>query len=310
MSEFFDVTLGGFLVSALRSSTPLLWVLLGEILTQRVAVVNLGVEGQMLAGALAGFAAAYVTGDPWMGLIAGIAAGAALSSLHALLCVGLNANPFASGLAVWMLGFGLTAFYGISMVGQKINGFKALPLGALEKVPVLGTLATQITPTVAMAMLASPLLGWWLYRTRTGLSWRAVGESLSSAKALGIKTSRVQVLGILAGGCFSGMGGASLSVDYTRNWVEGMTAGRGLVAVGLVIVARWNPYLAIPAALLFGGSEALTLRMQTAGVPISSHLLHTVPYLAALAVLVLSYSKANKEGGTPAGLSAVFSKSQ
>jgi ABC-type uncharacterized transport system permease subunit len=306
----FDAALGGFVISALRSSTPLLWVLLGEILTQRVAVVNLGVEGQMLVGALAGFAATLITGNPWLGLIAGIAAAMALSSLHALLCVGLKANPFASGLAVWMIGFGLSSFYGIPYVGQKINGFKSLPLGVVERIPVIGTMLSQITPTVAMGILASPLLGWWLYRTRTGLSFRAVGESLSSAKALGLKTAWVQVLGILAGGAFSGMGGAALSVDYTRNWVEGMTAGRGLVAVGLVIVARWNPYLAIPAALLFGGAEALTLRMQTSGVPISSHLLHTLPYLASLAVLVLSYSRANKEGGTPAGLSAVFSQSQ
>jgi general nucleoside transport system permease protein len=304
----FDTALGGFIVSALRSSTPLLWVLLGEILTQRVAVINLGVEGQMLSGALAGFAATLATGNPWMGLLAGIAAGATLSSAHALLCVGLKANPFASGLAVWMIGFGLTAFYGIPFVGQKINGFGSS--AALERIPVIGAFASQITPTVALALLASPLLGWWLYRTRTGLAWRAVGESLDSAKSLGIRASRVQFLGTLAGGAFSGMGGAALSVDYTRNWVEGMTAGRGLVAVGLVIVARWNPYLAVPAALLFGGAEALTLRMQTSGVPISSHLLHTLPYLASLAVLVLSYGKANKEGGTPAGLGAVFSQSK
>ncbi len=309
MSEF-EAVAGGFLISALRSSTPLLWVLLGEITTQRVAVVNLGVEGQMLAGALAGFAATLATGNPWIGLAAGVAAGMALSSVHSLLCVGLKANAFASGLAVWMLGFGLSAFYGIPYVGQKINGFRAFTLGPLDHLPFLGALVAQTTPTVALGLAASPLLGWWLYRTRTGLSFRAVGESLASAKALGFKTARVQVLGILAGGAFSGMGGAALSVDYTRNWVEGMTQGRGLVAVGLVIVARWNPYLAIPAALLFGGAEALTLRMQTAGVPISSHLLHTLPYLASLAVLVLSYSRANKEGGTPAGLSAVFSQSQ
>jgi ABC-type uncharacterized transport system permease subunit len=306
----FDVSLGGFILSALRSSTPLLWVLLGEILTQRVAVVNLGVEGQMLMGALCGFGATLATGNPWLGIAAGCAAGMILSGLHALLCVGLKANQFASGLAVWMIGFGLSAFYGIPLVGQKIVGLNALPLRALAKIPVIGTIATQITPTVALAIVASPLIGFWLYRTRTGLAWRAVGESLPSSKALGIKTSLVQVGGVLAGGFLSGLGGAALSVDYTRNWVEGMTAGRGLVAVGLVIVARWNPFLAVPAALLFGGAEALTLRMQTSGVPISSHLLQTLPYLASLAVLVLSYRKANREGGTPAGLSAVFAKSQ
>lgn len=306
----FDVVLGNFLVSALRSSTPLLWVLLGEILTQRVAVVNLGVEGQMLMGALSGFAAALLTGNPWLGLAAGMAAGMLLSTVHAGLTVGLKANPFASGLAVWMLGFGLSAFYGIPMVGQKIGGFEPLPLGFLSGFPVLGPMASQLTPTVAMALLASPLAAWWLFRTRTGLAWRAVGESLSSARTLGLKTMWVQVLGIVAGGALSGFGGAALSVDYTRNWVEGMTAGRGLVAVGLVIVARWNPLLAIPAALLFGGAEALALRLQTAGVPISSHLLHALPYLASLAVLVASSRSANKEGGMPAGLGAVFTQSR
>jgi general nucleoside transport system permease protein len=310
MTSGWDAIAGNFLVSALRSSTPLLWVLLGEILTQRVAIVNLGVEGQMLAGALAGFAAALATGDPWLGLAAGAGAGMLLSTVHAGLAVGLKANPFASGLAVWMLGFGLSAFYGIPMVGQKIAGFAPLPLGFLARVPVLGPIASQLTPTVALALLASPLAGWWLYRTRTGLAWRAVGESLVSARTLGFKTSLVQVAGIVAGGAFSGFGGAALSVDYTRNWVEGMTAGRGLVAVGLVIVARWNPFLAVPAALLFGGAEALTLRLQTAGVPISSHLLHTLPYLASLAVLVASTRSANKEGGMPAGLSAVFTRSR
>jgi ABC-type uncharacterized transport system permease subunit len=306
----FDVTLGSFLLSALRSSTPLLWVLLGEILTQRVAVVNLGVEGQMLMGGLCGFGATLATGNPWLGLAAGCFAGMALSSIHALLCVGLKANQFASGLAVWMIGSGLSAFYGIPLVGQKIIGLQTLPLGFLAHVPVIGTIAGQLTPTVAMGLAASPLIGLWLYRTRTGLAWRAVGESLPASKALGLKTPLIQTLGILAGGLLSGMGGAALSVDYTRNWVEGMTAGRGLVAVGLVIVARWNPWLAVPAALLFGGAEALTLRLQTAGVPISAHLLHTLPYLASLGVLVLSYRKANHEGGTPAGLSAVFAKSQ
>ncbi len=309
MGDYYLV-LGSFVLSALRSSTPLLWVLFGEILTQRVAIVNLGVEGEMLVGALAGFIATLITGNGWIGLLAGCLAGMILSTIHAWLCVGLKANPFASGLAVWMLGFGISAFYGIPYVGQKINGFAPLPVGFLKDFPKLAGLVTQITPTVLLALVASPILGWWLYRTRQGLTWRAVGESLISAKALGIKTWRVQVAGILVGGALAGMGGASLSVDYTRNWVEGMTAGRGLVAVGLVIVARWNPFLAIPAALLFGGAEALTLRMQTSGIPISSHLLHTLPYLVSLLVLIISSTRANREGGMPAGLSAVFSKSQ
>lgn len=300
----------GLSISALRSATPLLYVLLGETVTERAGVVNLGVEGQMLAGALAGFAVTVDSGHPWLGCLAGAFAGLLLSGVYALLSLGLRANMFASGVAVWMLGGGLTGYFGIAYVGRKIEGFPAMTFFGLEKVPVLGAALQQITPTVLLGLLIWPLIGFWLYRTRAGLRWRTVGESAEAAASLGLESTRIRLRAILAGGALSGLGGAALSVDYTRNWIEWMTAGRGLIAVGLVIAARWNPFLALPAALLFGGTEALTLRLQALGVHASPYLLATLPYLVCLAVLIWGTRRAQGRGGMPRDLAAVFTRTE
>lgn len=293
MMESVDI-----LGASLRSSTPVMLVVLGETLTQRVGVINLGVEGEMLVGALAGFAITHATGSPWMGLLGAMVMGSLLSVVHGILSLGFRANQIASGIAVFILGSGLSAFYGIPYVGQKIQGFASFP-----DIPLIG----QLSPTVLMALVLVPLVGIWLFHTRTGLAWRAVGESAESARAMGVNPLRVQWQGILVGGLFAGLAGGSLSVDYTSNWIEGMTAGRGLVAVGLVIVARWNPYWALPAALLYGGSEAMSLRLQTYGVEISPYLLSTLPYVVPLLVLmVTSYRLREHGGGLPEGLKAVF----
>ncbi|MCW5625278.1 MAG: ABC transporter permease [Burkholderiales bacterium] len=302
-----DIVLGGFLISALRSATPLLFVLMGETLTQRTGIVNLGVEGQMLVGAMAGYAATAMSGNPWLGLAAGAGAGFALSWVHALLAVGVHANAFASGLAVWMLGFGLSAYYGSGLVGAKIDGFATIDAGAIATVPVIGSVVAGMTPTVAGALLLVPMASWWFWHTRTGLRWRAVGEAPAAARTAGVHPAWVQVQAIVLGGVLSGIGGAALSVDYTRTWAEGMSAGRGLVAVGLVIVARWNPWWTLPAALLFGGTEALSLRLQAAQVPVSAQLLHILPYVVSLAVLTIVCLR-RRTGGTPAGLAAVFDR--
>jgi simple sugar transport system permease protein len=294
------------LVSALRGGSPILFVLLGEIITQRAGAINLGIEGQMLMGAFAGFAATAITGNPWFGLVAGVVVGVSLSGLHAILCLALKANPFASGVAVLLLGGGLSAFFGIPYVGTKIDGFGPLPLGPLENIPLLGPALKQMTPTVLLALILVPIVAFLLRHTLPGLKLQAVGEQAESARGLGIVTWRYQALAILIGGALSGLGGAALSVDYTRNWIEWMTAGRGLIALGLVIVAGWRPSRAIAAALLFGGSEALALKMQTSGVGISSYLLGMLPYLVCLLVLIVATLRARKRGGMPAELAAVF----
>ncbi|HEX4025340.1 MAG TPA: ABC transporter permease [Steroidobacteraceae bacterium] len=298
------VFLAQLLLAGVRSSTPVLLVLLGETLTQRVGVINLGVEGEMLVGAAGGFAITAVTGNPWLGLVAAMLAGLLLSGAHALLCLGFKVNQIASGVCVLTLGSGLSAYYGAPYVGRQIAGF-ANPSG-FASMPALAPLLAALTPTVVIALAITPMIGVWLYKTRTGLIWRTVGESTEAARMVGIKPWRVQLAGILAGGLLAGLGGAALSVDYTRTWVEGMTAGRGLVAVGLVVVARWNPWLALPAALLFGGSEALYLRLQSLGVTVSPYLLSTLPYLIPLAVLLGSYRSARRTGGMPQELTSIF----
>lgn len=305
--DSLEIVFSGFLISALRSATPLLMVLLGECLTQRTGVINLGVEGQMLVGAMVGYGAAASASNPWLGLFAGAAAGVLLSSVHALLVVGAKANVFASGLAVWMLGLGLSAYYGTALVGQKIEGFQSIDAGSLAQWPVIGSVISGMTPTIVIAFLLVPAIALWLFRTRTGLKWRAVGEAPDAVRAAGFSPATIQVQAVLVGGLLSGLGGAALAVDYTRTWAEGMSAGRGLVAVGLVIVARWNPWFTPLAALLFGGAEALSLRLQAADAQISAHLLHTLPYIVSLSVLTLTYLRTRESGG-PAGLKAVMDR--
>lgn len=292
-----DILLAGLWISALRSATPLLLALLGECLTQRVGRINLGIEGQMLVGAVAGYGTTVASGSPWLGLCGGALAGALLSLVYAWLTIAAQANQFASGLSVLMLGFGLSAFFGVQFVGVRIDGLEPWDSG--------------LTPTVLMALALVPLTALWLYRTRTGLRWRAVGESESSARAVGIVPWRVVLAGIVVGGLFTGLGGAALSIDTTRSWAEGMTSGRGLVAVGLVIVARWNPWLCFPAALIFGLAEALSLRLQAADSAVPAHLLHMLPYIASLLVFVYTCARLRRNpqgGGAPAGLSAVFER--
>lgn len=306
MIELDGLAIGAWLAATLRASTPLLLVLLGETMTQRTGVINLGVEGQMLAGAAAGFAAASVTGDPWLGLLAGSLSGVLLSSVHAGLCLGTGANPIGSGIAVWLLGLGLTSYYGRAIVGADVEGLAPLLAGAETGSILLDQLLGQLTIATVIALLLVPAFGLWLFRSRRGRQWRAVGESLETARALGIRPWSVQLQAILLGGFMSGLGGAVLTVDYTQTWAQEITKGRGLVAVALVIAARWNPWLALPAALIFGGTEAAVLRLQAAGVDLSPHLLATAPYLCCILVVWIGYLTLRGSGGMPASLAGIF----
>lgn len=277
--------------ATLRAATPLLLVLLGETLTQRCGIVNLGVEGQMLIGAVVGFAVATAHVDPEWAILAGGMAGLALSAVHAILCLGFRANQLGSGIAVWILGLGTSSYYGRAFIGGKVEPFT----------PLLG-----LSPMIWISMMMAPLVGLWLYCTRPGLAWRAVGESVDNAQALGIRPRLVQLQAVLIGGLFSGIGGAVLSVDYTQTWANEITKGRGLVAVGLVIVARWNPFLVLPTALLFGFFEAAVLRLQAIGLEISSYLLACLPYAACLAVLIVAHLLTDRASYMPDGLRSVF----
>jgi simple sugar transport system permease protein len=297
---------GSWIAAALRSATPLLTVMLGETLTQRTGVINLGVEGEMLMGACVGFAVAATAGSPLLGLFAGAIAGALLSTIHAGLVLGARANQIGSGLAVWIIGLGLTSYFGRGFVGGRVSPF--LPLGVhLPHAPILvRSVLDQITWTAPAALLLAVFSAIWLYRTRTGLSWRTVGESADVAKALGMRPLWIRFQAIIVGGLFAGLGGAILSVDYTQTWAQDITKGKGLVAVGLVIVARWNPFLVVPTALLFGLSETSVLKLQAGGVAISPSLLATIPYLFAIAVVVFAQSQGRRHDAMPADLVAIF----
>ena len=299
---------GSWAAAMLRSSTPLMMVTLGETLTQRVGIVNLGIEGQMLCGACAGFAVAAQTGSPILGLAAGAIAGVLLSLVHGALCLGCAANQIGSGIAVWTLGLGLTSYFGRSAVGGKVSGLAPLAGLNLSDVPFAGPMLTQLTPTAPVAIATILIAGFWLYRTRTGLSWRVVGESFETARALGLRPLLVQAQGILIGGLLSGFAGAILSVDYTQTWANEMTKGRGFVAVGLVIVARWNPLLVLPVVLMFGLSEAATLRLQATGLTLSPYLVACLPYAVCLGCVVVVSIKEGRIGGMPAELVSVFGR--
>lgn len=306
MDDAALIALGAWVAATVRSATPLLLTTLGETLTQRVGVINLGVEGEMLAGACAGFAVAATTGDPVLGLMGGGIAGLVLSLGHAGLCLGCGANQIGSGLAIWIFGLGATSYFGRAFVGADVAPLPALAGGSIAAVPFVGEVLTQLTWAAPLSILLVFVAGLWLYRTRTGLIWRAVGESVDAARAAGIRPTLVRLQAILLGGFLAGVGGAVLSVDYTQTWAQDMTKGRGLVAVGLVIVARWNPFLVLPVVLLFGLSEVAVLRVQAIGFDMSSHLLASLPYIVAVGLIAFVHLGTDRHGGMPAGLRSIF----
>jgi ABC-type uncharacterized transport system permease subunit len=304
------VTIGQWTAAMLRSSTPLLVVTLGETLTQRVGIINLGVEGQMLGGACTGFAVAAATGDPLLGFAAGAGAGIVLSTVHAILCLVCGANQIGSGIAVWTLGLGLTSYFGRAFIGGKVTGLGALGGPTVADIPLLGPILNQLTPLAPAALILVAAAGLWLYRTSTGLNWRIVGESFETARAIGLAPLFVQLQGIIVGGLLSGFAGAILSVDYTQTWANDMTKGRGFVAVGLVIVARWNPFFVLPVVLIFGLSEAATLRLQAGGLTLSPYLIGCLPYVVCLLCVVVASMREDRIGGMPAELASVFGRRQ
>jgi ABC-type uncharacterized transport system permease subunit len=298
--------LGVWAAATLRSVTPLLLTTLGETLTQRVGVINLGIEGEMLAGACVGFAVAAGTGNPLLGFVAGAAAGGTLSLVHAALVLGAHANQIASGLAVWMIGLGVTSYAGRGYVGQQVTPLPTLGSPATADWPLIGPFLQQTTMTGFAAIAIVLFAAWWLARTRTGLAWRTVGESARVAAENGLNPTRIRLYGIFVGGLLAGLAGAVLSVDYTQTWAQEMTKGRGLIAVGLVIVARWKPALVLPVCLLFGLTEVAVLRLQSTGSDVSSYLLASMPYVVVILVLIATHILARRASTMPADLRSVF----
>jgi len=297
------------LAAAVRAGTPVLFATLGEIVAERAGVLNLGVEGMMLVGALAGFAATARTGSPWIGALAAAAVGGGLSVIHALLSVTLRANQVASGLALTIFGTGLSAFLGRGYVGVPAAGFHALSVPLLATVPVLGPILFQQDPLIYLSYLAVPAAWYVLYRTRWGLDLRAVGEHPEAADAMGVDVARVRYACVVTGGLLAGLGGAFLSTAYTSMWIENMTAGRGWIAVALVIFATWDPLRAVFGAYLFGGVNALQLHIQATGSSLPTYLLLMAPYVFTIVVLVIATQEtARKRWGAPAALTIPYSR--
>ncbi len=294
-------------VLTLAAGTPLVYAALGELVTEKAGVLNLGVEGMMLVGAVTSFAVAATTGQPWLGVIAGLAAGALLSLIFAVLTLTLMANQVATGLALSLFGVGLSAFAGLDYVSVVIEGIKPFGSGNLAELPVIGKLLFGHNPLVYLSLLLFAGIQWFLYRTRAGLVLRAIGESPQSAHAIGYPVVRIRYLAVLFGGACSGLAGAYLAVAYTPLWVEGMTAGRGWIALALVVFATWRPWRVLAGAYLFGGVTLATFQAQAGGLDVPSQLLSMLPYVATIVVLaIISRDATTIRLNAPASLGRPF----
>ena len=282
------------LFAMVRSGTPLLLVALGEIVCEKSGVLNLGQEGMMLMGAVTGFIVSITTGNLALGVMAGLLAGAAMSILFGTITLGLRANQVATGLALTIFGTGLSAFVGSDYVGKPLEGFSPLPLPLLADIPVLGPVLFQQDPLVYIALILLLTVWAFFHYTRSGLMVKAIGENPESATALGLPVLKVRWLAVIFGGAMAGLGGAYLSLAYTPLWAEGMTAGRGWIALSLVVFATWRVGRVLLGAWLFGLASIMHLVLQGMGVSISSNLLATLPYMATIIVLVLLSSNQSK----------------
>lgn len=273
--------------SMLNAGTVLAIAALGLLINEKSGIVNLGAEGMMLCAAIAGFAAVVHTGSDWIGFAAGIGAGALLAAAFGVLVIWMNTNQYATGLALSLFGAGFSAFAGIQYVQEKLPQRPHFSIPLLGDIPVLGPALFRQHPMVYLAMGLVVWLMWFLYRSRTGLVLRSVGESPESAHALGYPVRRIRLAAVVAGGALCGLAGAYISIIYTPLWVEGMVAGKGWIALALTTFATWRPARVLLGAYLFGGVTMLQFQLQGAGVDVPSEFLNMLPYVATIVVLAL-----------------------
>ncbi len=277
-----------FVAAALDSGTVLALVALGLLINERAGVVNLGAEGMMLVGALAAFAIDVHTGSDGLGFAAGAAAGAVLAAVFGVLAIGLGANQYATGLALSLFGAGLSAFVGMPYTQAQLGARHHFAVPLLSRVPYLGAALFEHHPLVYVALALAVAEAWFLFRSRAGLLLRAIGESPESAYALGHPVRRLRFASVLVGGAFAGLGGAYVSLVHTPLWVEGMTAGKGWIALALTTFGVWRPYRILLGAYLFGAITMLDFYLQGRGIQVSTQLLSMLPYLATIGVLVMT----------------------
>jgi|SRR5579862_19145 len=299
--------LEAIVLTVIAASTPLLLAAAGELVVERAGVLNLGLEGMMIVGAACGFAGAYVSGSIAVGALCGILGGMALSAVFAALTLGLAANQVASGLALTILGVGLSGLIGANYVGQKIEGAASLYIPYLTDIPVIGRVLFGENAFVYFSIALIIGIWYFLYRSKPGLALRAVGDNHASAHALGYPVLKIRALAVLFGGACAGLGGAYLPLAYTPFWISGMTAGRGWIALALVVFSSWLPFRLMAGAYLFGGITILQLHAQAMGLGIPSQLMTALPYLATVVVLVvISGFRGHAGSAAPASLGLAF----
>ena len=294
------------LLTVITASTPLLIAAIGELVVERAGVLNLGVEGMMIMGAASGIAVAILTGSSALGVLAAIAAGMLLACLFALLTLGLAANQVAAGLSLTIFGLGLSGVVGAPFVGMQREGIGKIEIPFLSELPVLGPVLFRQDPFVYASIALVAGVAWFLWRTKAGLVLRACGENPVSAHALGYPVLRIRLFAILFGGACAGLAGAYLSLVYTPFWTSGMTAGRGWIALAIVVFASWLPWRAMVGAYLFGGLTILQLHAQGAGIGVPSQLLAAMPYLITVVVLALIMGLRRRGSAAPQALGAPF----
>ncbi len=313
MDIAFVVTL---LAAGVRTGTVLLFATVGEIFAERSGVLNLGVEGMMLMGAMTGYAVTYGTGNPWLGLLAALLVGGLMALLHAIVTVSLRADQVVSGLALTFLGMGLSSVIGAPYVqARDVARLPNFDIPILADLPVVGPVFFQHNVIVYLGFIIAPLAWFYIYRTRPGMELRAIGEYPAAADVQGINIVRQRYFYVILGGMFAGVAGASLSLAVTPLWLDGMTGGIGWIAVGMVIFAQWNPLTAMVGAYLFGAISRLPLDIQTFSYfqanPALGYFLKMLPYLFTILVLVLTATRSMRRRiGAPAALGVPYQREE
>ncbi len=298
-----------FLTAVIIAGTPLLFATLGELITEKAGHLNLGVEGMMLIGAVAGFSIGLKSGNPIAAILAAMIAGAASAFIYGFLTITLRANQVVSGLSLTIFGTGLSSYIGSAYVGQKlpeniIDFYKPIGIPLISKIPVLGEVIFNQDVFIYFGYIIAILAGIYLYKTRLGQNLISVGENPAAADASGVNVNLYKYIHVLIGGALCGLGGAYLSVVEVPQWQDNITAGRGWIAIALVIFCKWNPYKALIGAYLFGGLSIIGFRLQQFNI--SQNLLDMLPYLVTIIVLVISSVKQSKENAPPGGLSVPY----
>ena len=296
---FTAAILGG----ALRVGVPFLFVSLGECLTEKSGRINLGLEGVLVLSAMAAFGGSYLSGSPWMGVLLAAFVGAALALLHGILCSLPRVNDVATGIALMLFGTGLAFYLGKPLIQPQAAQLPPIELGGWSSSTVVQA-ALQINPLLPLGLLLAVAMYWAFARTRWGLLVRLAGDSASATKALGYSVNGIRMAATAAGGAIAGLGGASLTLFYPGSWNEGISSGQGLIAVALVIFARWSPLRCVGAALLFGGAGAIGPALQSIGISQGYYLFGAVPYVLTLVILVITCRPGAVAAGSPGELSS------